>query len=195
MGDMSTACPKSLLEAQCAGTPDSWSVERRCVLAASSSAMVLVTVGCGSKNTGEASLDIKQLSTLRELCDFLIPRTDTPGAVDAGCVDFVAKSIVSSAADERQRLLSAIDHFGNLLKSTRGWRGLAEAAAREGEDVAAALKKIRGWILLGYYTSEPGATKELRYELVPGRFDPDVPVTADTRSYSSDWLGVALGGR
>ena len=36
--------------------------------------------------------------------------------------------------------------------------------------------------MVGYYTSEAGASKELIYDLVPGRFDPDIPVTAATRA-------------
>lgn len=52
---------------------------------------------------------------------------------------------------------------------------------------------IKRLIVTGYYTSETGASKELRYELEPGRFDPDVPVTSETRALSSDWMAVEFG--
>lgn len=52
---------------------------------------------------------------------------------------------------------------------------------------------IKNLILTGYYTSEIGGSKELNYELVPGRWDPDVPVTPTTRSYSSDWTAIDFG--
>ena len=42
---------------------------------------------------------------------------------------------------------------------------------------------------MGYYTSEAGATQELRYTLVPGRWDPDVPLKPGDRGSSSDWVG------
>lgn len=54
-------------------------------------------------------------------------------------------------------------------------------------------KKIKALILTGYYTSEVGASRELQYELVPGRFDPDLPLPADNRSWSSDWTAVDFG--
>ena len=38
--------------------------------------------------------------------------------------------------------------------------------------------------LLGYYTSQAGATHELRYEPVPGRFDGCVPFTAIGRTWA-----------
>lgn len=58
---------------------------------------------------------------------------------------------------------------------------------------AAPWRAIKGLILTGYYTSEIGGSRELSYELVPGRFDPKVPVTPETRAWSSDWTAVDFG--
>lgn len=52
---------------------------------------------------------------------------------------------------------------------------------------------IKGLILTGYYTSEAGGSRELRYELVPGRFDPDIPLKHGDRAWSSDWSAVEFG--
>jgi hypothetical protein len=65
------------------------------------------------------------------------------------------------------------------------------AFAPGGED--AAWHKIKDLVLTGYYTSQPGATKELQYELVPGRWDGDLPLPPDPRSFSSDWTAVTFG--
>ena len=54
-----------------------------------------------------------------------------------------------------------------------------------------AYKKFTGLILSLYYISEPGATQELRYEHVPGVWEPSIAVTADTRGYALD---VSFGG-
>lgn len=54
-------------------------------------------------------------------------------------------------------------------------------------------RKLKGLILTGYYTSEIGGSQELRYELVPGRFDPKVPMEPGMRAFSSDWTGVEFG--
>lgn len=52
---------------------------------------------------------------------------------------------------------------------------------------------LKGLILTGYYTSEVGGSRELRYELVPGRYDPDLPLAPVNRAWSSDWTAVEFG--
>ncbi len=52
---------------------------------------------------------------------------------------------------------------------------------------------VKGLILTGYYTSQAGGARELRYELVPGRFDPDLPLSPSDRAWSSDWTAVEFG--
>jgi hypothetical protein len=37
---------------------------------------------------------------------------------------------------------------------------------------------VRGLTLMGYYTSEAGATRELDFQIIPGRFDGCVDVRA-----------------
>lgn len=54
-------------------------------------------------------------------------------------------------------------------------------------------KAIKGLILTGYYTSEVGGSQELRYEPVPGRFDPALPNPPGTRAISNDWTAVDFG--
>ena len=67
----------------------------------------------------------------------------------------------------------------------------AEAFAPDAGDHA--WKTIKALILTGYYASEAGGANELRYELVPGRYDPDVPPKPDDRAFSSDWTAVDFG--
>lgn len=54
-------------------------------------------------------------------------------------------------------------------------------------------RKIKALILTGYYTTETGGAQELRYELTPGRWDPDVPLRPGDRAWSSDWTAVEFG--
>ena len=54
-------------------------------------------------------------------------------------------------------------------------------------------KAIKALIVTGYYTSQAGSSEELRYVLIPGKFDADVPADASTRAFSSDWTGVKFG--
>lgn len=54
-------------------------------------------------------------------------------------------------------------------------------------------RKLKGLILTGYYTSETGGSKELNYELTPGRYDPAMPYKPGDHAYSSDWTAVDFG--
>lgn len=54
-------------------------------------------------------------------------------------------------------------------------------------------KVIKGLVLTGYYTSEAGGSHELRYELVPGRYDPKLPLRPGDAAFSSDWSAVDFG--
>ena len=49
-----------------------------------------------------------------------------------------------------------------------------------------AFVKFKGLVLSLYYLSEAGATQELRYEHVPGAWEPSIPVTPDTRGWAID---------
>ncbi|WP_422058155.1 gluconate 2-dehydrogenase subunit 3 family protein [Sphingomonas sp.] len=89
----------------------------------------------------------------------------------AGRGDFMRRSL-----SERAEILAAID----ATAMARGAPWLPWVA-------------IKGLILTGYYTTEAGGSQELRYQLVPGRFDPDLPLLADDRAWSSDWTAVEFG--
>lgn len=67
----------------------------------------------------------------------------------------------------------------------------AEAFAEGAE--AHPWRTLKALILTGYYTSEVGGSQELRYELVPGRWDPDIPLRPGDRAWSSDWTAVDFG--
>lgn len=54
-------------------------------------------------------------------------------------------------------------------------------------------RTIKDLVLTGYYTSQVGGARELRYQLVPGRFDADVSLHPGDRAWSSDWTAVDFG--
>ncbi|RIV87742.1 gluconate 2-dehydrogenase subunit 3 family protein [Aurantiacibacter zhengii] len=75
---------------------------------------------------------------------------------------------------------------------TRTLAKLDSEAFAEGGD-AHPWRKLKALILTGYYTSRVGGSEELRFELVPGRYDPVVPLEPGSRAWSSDWTGVEFG--
>jgi hypothetical protein len=170
----------------------------------------------------EAPTD-RQAKLMREVSQTLLPRTDTPGAgdVDAGAFAILALAhgLDSSRTPGSGEGIPQLARFrrtdGSLrhvewLENELDSRSRGDFLARSPDEKLKVLTKLDGeafaegvqdhpWkvikslILTGYYTSEVGGSKELRYELVPGRWDPDLPLKTTDRAFSSDWTAVDFG--
>jgi len=143
---------------------------------------------------------------LDDLCDAVIPATDTPGARAAGIGAFVEKAVAHGLRGAHETLLTtfaaALDALseGEYLQQSEERRRalLADIDARafanaQDDALPEALRQwpvLKALIVVGYYTSEIGGSQELRYLLTPGRFDPDVRLKPGDRAWSSDWTGV-----
>ena len=145
---------------------------------------------------------------LARLCDLVIPATDTPGAVAAGVPAFVAVATLHGLKGATPALHQAFDasldaRAGGAFMALPHDRAVAllrevdEASFARGQTPPvqpdAAVRywpTLKALILIGYYSSEIGASQELVYDLVPGSFDPDVPLSTQPRAFSSDWTGV-----
>ncbi|MGF7149884.1 hypothetical protein FHS96_003541 [Sphingomonas zeicaulis] len=151
---------------------------------------------------------------LTRLADLVIPNTDTAGAVVAGVPTFVETALIHGLEEtaletggDRKRgglvLLDVVSRDLNRrghgdfvsLAPDRQFAVLEayDAQAFEADEKDHPWRKIKGLILTGYYTSEIGASRELQYELVPGRWEPNLPLPAENRSWSSDWTAVDFG--
>lgn len=166
-------------------------------------------LSCAPHLVWSASGAAKSTPFLDALCDITLPDTDTAGAKKSGAPTFVLTAIehglAGCPADALQRFQEAlnVEVKGDFLALTPAGQldilaPIDEAAfSRQPQrELSAELqlwKPIKSLIVTAYYTSEIGGSKELRYVLVPGRFDPDVPCDASTRAFSSDWIGVKFG--
>lgn len=149
---------------------------------------------------------------LVRLCDLVIPATDTPGAVGAGVPAFVEVALEHGIRDSSAELFAefsrALDRRAGTdfasLPADRAHAQLDEidraafarvdkTSATDVDDAVRHWPTLKALIVAGYFTSEVGAAQELRYELVPGTFEPDVPLDANPRAFSSDWTGVKFG--
>ena len=145
------------------------------------------------------TLSPDQNEIVTAIADMIIPRTETPGATDAGVPAFI-DLIVSEWYTDEQRTrfregLADIDVRAHH-RFTKGFvecspaqqaeiltevgaQMLADAEATKRQTEAAGETKprdnfyqtLRSQILTGYYTSEAGATAELNYQIIPDRFD------------------------
>lgn len=126
------------------------------------------------------------------IADGIVPRTDTPGALDVGAVGFV-EVIVAEWMTEAELIefrggLAAIDRHA-VSAHGRSWPaldgaqrevefGFLEDTADAGREERRAYRRLRGHVLHGYLTSERVRREVLKVNLTPGVYRGDVPVAA-----------------
>ncbi len=142
--------------------------------------------------TGAAApgfLSVKQLATVAAIAERILPRTDTPGALDVGVPAFIDLMLGKYLSADEQRMftegLADIDAT-SASKHQLPFAGLAAAQqdALLMELAVASQKKektfchqIRELTVVGYFTSENVGRNVLHYDPVPGRFDACVPLS------------------
>jgi hypothetical protein len=163
----------------------------------------------------------RQRALMEEVSQLVIPRSATPGAGDVGAGDFAILALAHGLESSRKPVKDAAA-YARFLRNDGSVRHVAwlerELDLRAGGDFLGAdaarraallgaldaeafasrtsespWKAIKALIVTGYYTSEPGGSEELRYEPVPGRFDPDLPLQPGDRAISNDWTAVDFG--
>lgn len=131
-----------------------------------------------------------QVAFLDEVAETIIPATSTPGAKAAKVGEFMntmvtdcyeekdqkalleglgkideasqaayKKGFMAISADQRKELLSKLDK-----------EATAYAKSKKPEDGAHYFSLMKQLTLLGFFTSEVGATQALRYEPIPGKY-------------------------
>jgi len=129
-----------------------------------------------------------QFGLLEQVTEVMIPATDTPGALGAGVPEFL-RQLLSAWGSKATRaavvgVLEAIEKdawgkYGAGFLEIPGERRLELMRSYDEKSVAMrdlAYGKFKHLVLLGYYQSEVGATRELRYELVPGAWRSCLPL-------------------
>jgi hypothetical protein len=130
-----------------------------------------------------ANFDAAQLTLLGRMVDVIIPATDTPGASVARVHEFIAYMLshyYDEAANQRFFAgLRALDqssqqHFNAGLTSINGEQMLQLFTVLERQRKISAERDFVVWLkeltVMGYYTSEIGATEELRFLAIPGSY-------------------------
>jgi Gluconate 2-dehydrogenase subunit 3 len=130
------------------------------------------------------------------LADTLIPRTDTPGALQAGVPATFSQLIRDWAkpqnAADFMASLAALDQaaktetgkaFALLPRKQRTAFLTRYDAAHLRSDKG--YTKLKLLLMTLFYMSEPGATQDLRYEHVPGAWQASIPLTPKTRTWAA----------
>lgn len=102
-------------------------------------------------------------------------------AVDARSQDMHGAPFLESTADQQVAVLEALDaeaydpEASADIESTPYYRADDIPEGAPVPDEAPFFRMMKELTLIGYYTSEIGATQELRFNPVMGRYDPCVP--------------------
>jgi len=185
------------------------------LLAGVSSAAVVRAIESGVpavQPIAQAFLDAGQRAMIEALAEMIIPRTDTPGAMEAGVPHFI-ELMVSDWYSETERGifvagLAQLDEFCSARSGKPFLQcdaGARVAALLDAERLAGLyvpertepdifgryvdqhtpfFTKLKELTVLGYYTSEVGATQELAYNPMPMRYDGDHDFAAVGRQWS-----------
>jgi hypothetical protein len=159
----------------------------------------------------QSALSAPQREMVAHLAEMIIPTTDTPGAAAAGVPAFIDR-IVSTWYTDRERELflaglgelatfctTRFSHDFNACTDAQRTEALTDAESRasgyrpspaylitaEPDQASPFFFKLKELTVLGYYSSEIGATKELAYNPVPGRYDGDYDLAKVGRQWSS----------
>lgn len=144
-------------------------------------------------------LNEEQASLVSALAEAILPRTDTPGAIDAGVPGFIDDILATVyTADQQKKFtegLAAIQTEFNFVdatpeeqlafvqkKNSEALGGGGSAAsegwwAKGGANEKPFFLTIKELTITGFFTSQAGATQVLQYNQVPGPFKGCVPLT------------------
>jgi glucoside 3-dehydrogenase (cytochrome c) hitch-hiker subunit len=154
------------------------------------------TTSVGSK---PAILSPPQVAIVSAVAEIMIPRTDTPGAIDAGVpgfIDLMLKDVYTQK--DRERYLAGVAELDAAVQGEHGKKFVALESAQQVALVrkfhaAAVVEESRlhrphmhlqrpfilmtkELTLLGFFTSQVGATQVLQYVAVPGSYHACVPL-------------------
>ena len=136
------------------------------------------------------ALSAERMALVTALADTILPRTDTPGAIDVGVPEFIDLLVAEwYPDDERRDLLAGLDALDARAGTQRG-KAFADldpagraaiVGAVDGKDGPAgsaegAYKRLKEAIVFGYLTSKQIGPLLDRTPIIPGRFDGCIPV-------------------
>lgn len=149
------------------------------------------------------ALTSDQARLLDVVAELIIPKTDTPGAREAGVPQFIDRALANYyEKDQADRLRAGLTRMDADAQAAHGAAFIALTpqqqvdllTAYEREGVAAKAQTpsqshfflaLEDMVTVGYFTSEPGATVALQYDPVPGAYHGCVPLAEIGRAWAT----------
>jgi hypothetical protein len=162
----------------------------------------VILPSCLHDDKGKPVVELKHLkinadqeNLVNNLTETILPKTDTPGAKDLGINLFVFKMIDDCMGKEQQDdFMKGLKGFDEAAKKALG-KSFNECTDKERTAFVSGFEKhskdekyaddaksmafyrtVKGQTIFGYTTSKYFMTKQIVYELVPGRYNAYFPV-------------------
>ena len=179
--------------------------------AVSSSAMAGVLAGCVSSPSAAGDKQTfftpGEMKTATVMADQILPRTDTPGAIDVGVPAFMDRMMAGYYQDRQRRILRA--GLERADKDAMAAHGQVFSALSSDQQVALMrvydreaydqnrrnantpnadphfFRIVKELTIVGFCTSEAGATKFLTYAPTPGPYRADIPYSEIGKAWAT----------
>ena len=145
-----------------------------------------------------------------EVTEIIIPKTDTPGAKDAKVGEFIEKMLkdcyssgdqesfnkgleelekkdfMKATPQERTAILTEMEKASKeeIANAATEKKKYTEAGKEYTDASVPFFRLLKELTLVGYFTSEPGATQALDYVPVPGRYDGCIDLKPGQKSWA-----------
>lgn len=162
--------------------------------------------GCRATNENLSlqTLSADQNELVIELTERIIPATDTPGAKAANVNQFIDHMLTNwNSEEEKEHFLEGLDHVDELSNNRHNsdfldlniedrieimeileQEALDNPNPKPDADLKPFFSMLKELTVVGYYTSEIGATQELNYQAVPGSFNGCMPYSEAGRAWA-----------
>jgi hypothetical protein len=154
-----------------------------------------------SADAGKALFTQSDIALLDEIAETILPKTDTPGAKEAGCGAAMAVMVTDCYELQQQTVFFeglksikalAKKQFGKdfmQLDQAQKHQLLSELDQQARKAAGGAIPHyftlLKQLTLLVFFTSKVGANEVLRYVAVPGRYDGNMPYKKGDRAWAT----------
>lgn len=151
--------------------------------------------GCVNKEKNESLFSKTDIDLLDEVGETILPKTDrSPGAKEAKIGEFMKIIVLDCYTQKEQKVfkngLAELKSKDFMRQSSKYKFNYLAQLDKETRDLNSdqslhffpMMKQLTLW---GYFTSEPGATKALRYNPIPGKFIGCVPYNLGDKAWAT----------
>jgi hypothetical protein len=138
------------------------------------------------------NISAEQEALIAEIADVIIPTTSTPGAKAAGVQKYIVRMIQDCFTKEKQEQFIrglALIETESQAKFQKNFKQIdflqkEEIIKQSTQNNKDFFHQIKELTVIGYFTSEIGATKALVYQAIPGKYIGCMPLKSGQKAWA-----------